>query len=126
MILPVPLLHVFLRVEDCHLLADSCAAAQLPVPAFLHIRSVLPVHATHVQKDFHFHLFARVTFYLSPVEKNRILANNSQLLALARPCKFGHIGGWEEVEGDGDATVDAHAEGQETGKGGEEEVGAEE
>ena len=66
------------------------------------------------------------TFYLSPVEKSRIFADNSQLLALARPCKFSHIGGWEEVKGDGHAAVDAHAEGKETGKGGEEEVGAEE
>jgi len=99
---PVPLLHVFLGVKDCHLLADSCAAPQLPVPAFLHIGSVLPV------------------------EESRILIDDSQLLALARPSQLGHIGGGEEVEGDGDTTMEAHAEGQESGEGGEEDVDGEE
>merc|ERR1711971_174741 len=91
-----------LGVKDCHLLADSCAAPQLPVTAFLHIGSVLPV------------------------EESRILVDNSQLLALTRPCKLGHIGGREEVEGDGDTTIEAHAKCEESGEGGEEKVDAEE
>ena len=55
-------------------------------------------HSKRLLQTSHFHRFPHLShsIYLPPVEKCRVLADNSELLALARPCKLGHIGGWEE------------------------------